>query len=184
MRGDMMGCDTNNMSFTDKVKLIAEKMANGVFAFVPANWSKNLKSKPETLQGVLDIVDQLDLKEYELSDEDRAILDKVDFDSSGFRKNFLPTDDLQRILDKMDKFDIVFTQEQVDNAMTKVGRLQTEGPVTLTEDTTEFTLAGKEIESVSIIGGGEVELLSGHLTERVTFETIRSGFEIIVKYYN
>jgi hypothetical protein len=153
-------------------------------SFIPNPWSKNLKSKPNTMQDVLNVIDKLDLKEYELTAKDRAILTKVDFDSSGFRTNFLPTDDLQQILNKLDKFKIVFTQEQVDKAMTKVGRLQTEEPPTLTADTTEFTLAGKEIESVSIRGVGDVELLSGHLTEKVTFEKISAGFDIVVKYYN
>jgi hypothetical protein len=68
--------------------------------FLPDSWTKNLISKPTTLQGVLDVVDKLNLKEYELTAEDRAILTKVVFDHANWQKILKDKDTLQKVLDK------------------------------------------------------------------------------------
>ncbi len=117
-----MGCDLQNMSFTEKVKLLHEQISKLDYTqFV------KLLAGSADLQQLFLKIDDFNLKEYELTVEDRALMDtvrdKLDFDETQFQNILKNLSTLQAILGKIDglKFeDLVNVPELVAGKIPKV----------------------------------------------------------------
>ena len=105
--------------FLDIVKELAGKISDAwlekfdkVYAdltkntYDPTQWNQNLDETLTDLQKIFNRVDVLNLKEYELTDEDRALMDtvrdKLDFDETQFQNILKSLSTLQAVLGKID----------------------------------------------------------------------------------
>jgi LysM repeat protein len=87
-------------------------------------------------------------------------------------------------VDDQDRSNIV-VREIARRASNESERLQTTDEIDITEDTkTSYTLTGKKIHRIDLVGGGKITLLAGHGTDTVTYDPITVGEKITIEYYN